>query len=52
MHPGLLAAHLLISTRAAAVILHPFMGPRFKGAVVTTDLPPGRDKERVQHGSI
>ena len=31
-------------SRIGDCILHPFMGPRFKGAVVTTDLPLAPDK--------
>ena len=37
--PILLWAGLGEMCRIGDCILHPFMGPRFKGAVVTTDLP-------------
>ena len=42
--PILLWAGLGEMSRIGDCILHPFMGPRFKGAVVTTDLPLFPDK--------
>jgi reductive dehalogenase len=42
--PILLWAGLGEMSRIGDCILHPFLGPRFKGAVVTTDLPLAPDK--------
>ncbi|MGD0658163.1 MAG: reductive dehalogenase [Syntrophorhabdales bacterium] len=42
--PILLWAGLGEMSRIGDCVLHPFMGPRFKGAVVTTDLPLSPDK--------
>jgi ferredoxin len=42
--PILLWAGLGEMSRIGDCVLHPFMGPRFKGAVVTTDLPLVPDK--------
>ena len=42
--PILLMAGLGEVCRIGGIVLHPFMGPRFKAAVVTTDLPLHPDK--------
>ena len=42
--PILLMAGLGEMSRMGDTVLHPFMGPRFKAAVVTTDLPMTPDK--------
>jgi 3-chloro-4-hydroxyphenylacetate reductive dehalogenase len=42
--PVLLLAGLGEMCRMGDTVLHPFMGPRFKAAVVTTDLPLAPDK--------
>jgi reductive dehalogenase len=42
--PILLWAGLGEMSRIGDIVLHPFLGPRFKAAVVTTDLPLLRDK--------
>ena len=42
--PILLLAGLGEICRIGGIVLHPFMGPRFKAAVVTTDLPLAPDK--------
>lgn len=42
--PILLMAGLGEICRIGGIVLHPFMGPRFKAAVVTTDLPLQPDK--------
>ena len=42
--PILLWAGLGEMSRIGDCVLHPFMGPRFKAAVVTTDLPMAADK--------
>jgi reductive dehalogenase len=42
--PILLMAGLGEICRIGGIVLHPFMGPRFKAAVVTTDLPLEPDK--------
>ena len=42
--PILLLAGLGEVCRIGGIVLHPFMGPRFKAAVVTTDLPLRPDK--------
>jgi 3-chloro-4-hydroxyphenylacetate reductive dehalogenase len=42
--PILLWAGLGEMSRIGDVVLHPYLGPRFKGAVVTTDLPLSPDK--------
>jgi reductive dehalogenase len=42
--PILMMAGLGEVSRIGGIVLHPFMGPRFKAAVVTTDLPLQPDK--------
>jgi hypothetical protein len=42
--PILLLAGLGEMCRIGDVVLNPFLGPRFKAAVVTTDLPLAADK--------
>ena len=42
--PILLLAGLGEICRIGGIVLHPFMGPRFKAAVVTTDLPLAPDR--------
>ena len=42
--PIILLAGLGEMSRIGDSVLHPFLGPRFKGAVVTTDLPLLPDK--------
>ena len=42
--PILMMAGLGEICRIGGIVLHPFMGPRFKAAIVTTDLPLQPDK--------
>ncbi len=42
--PILMMAGLGEISRIGGIVIHPFMGPRFKAAVVTTDLPLAPDK--------